>query len=75
MARVFLVYRCHPDDIEANGTKGLNECASVIREAMSEEGLREREMHEVVFVGRPMWELVSPVLDFSSKAVSLKDDT
>lgn len=70
MARVFFVYRCHPDDIETSGTKGLQDCAPVIREAMSEEGLREREMHEVVFVGRPMWELVSPVLDLSSKAAS-----
>lgn len=30
--------------------------------------MAEQLTHEVVFVGRPMWELVSPVLDFSSKA-------
>lgn len=58
--------RCHPDDIESNPTLPLRECSRAIREAVKEEGVAEQSVHEVVFVGRPMWELVSPVLDLSA---------
>lgn len=58
--------RCHPEDIESSPTLALRECASAIREAVKEEGVAEQSVHEVVFVGRPMWELVSPVLDLSA---------
>lgn len=60
--------RCHPEDIESSPATALRECAPAIREAIREEGVPEQSTHEVVFVGRPMWELVSPVLDFSARA-------
>lgn len=60
--------RCHPEDIESSPAPALQECARAIREAIREEGVPEQSTHEVVFVGRPMWELVSPVLDFSARA-------
>lgn len=58
--------RCHPEDMESSPTLALRECARTIREAVKEERVVEQSMHEVVFVGRPMWELVSPVLDLSA---------
>ncbi|CAM9985971.1 unnamed protein product, partial [Hapterophycus canaliculatus] len=61
------ITRCHPEDIESCSSPALRECAPAIREAVKEEGVAEHATHEVVFVGRPMWELVSPVLDLSPK--------
>lgn len=60
--------RCHPEDIESSPAPALQECARAIREAIRDEGVPAQSTHEVVFVGRPMWELVSPVLDFSARA-------
>lgn len=60
--------RCHPEDIESSPAPALQECARAIKEAIREEGVPEQSTHEVVFVGRPMWELVSPVLDLSARA-------
>ncbi|CAM9589560.1 unnamed protein product [Laminaria digitata] len=61
------VTRCHPEDLDASPATALRECAQAIREAVREEGVDQHSTHEVVFVGRPMWELVSPVLDLSLK--------
>lgn len=61
----FCYRRCHPEDLDASPADALRECAQAIREAVLDEGVAEDATHEVVFVGRPMWELVSPVLDFS----------
>ncbi|CBN74195.1 hypothetical protein Esi_0013_0117 [Ectocarpus siliculosus] len=60
--------RCHPEDIDSSPAPALRECASAIKEAVRDEGVNDKDTHEVVFVGRPMWELVSPVLDLSAKA-------
>ncbi|CAM9151547.1 unnamed protein product [Ectocarpus sp. 4 AP-2014] len=60
--------RCHPEDIDSSSAPALRECASAIKEAVRDEGVNDKDTHEVVFVGRPMWELVSPVLDLSAKA-------
>ncbi|CAM9604175.1 unnamed protein product [Ectocarpus sp. 8 AP-2014] len=59
--------RCHPEDIDSSPAPALRECASAIKEAVRDEGVNDKDTHEVVFVGRPMWELVSPVLDLSAK--------
>ncbi|CAM9329854.1 unnamed protein product [Ectocarpus sp. 12 AP-2014] len=59
---------CHPEDIDSSPAPALRECASAIKEAVRDEGVNDKDTHEVVFVGRPMWELVSPVLDLSAKA-------
>lgn len=53
--------------MDSSSASALRDCAEVIRDAVREAGVAEQSTHEVVFVGRPMWELVSPVLDFSSK--------
>ena len=62
---VCLLCRCHPEDLDASPALAIRECAQAIREAVREEGVEEHSTHEVVFVGKPMWELVSPVLDLS----------
>lgn len=59
--------RCHPEDLDASTLPALRECAPAIRDAVRDEGVAEHAAHEVVFVGRPMWELVPPVLDLSSR--------
>ena len=60
-----MLCRCHPEDLDASPALAIRECAQAIREAVREEGVEEHSTHEVVFVGKPMWELVSPVLDLS----------
>ncbi|CAM9787586.1 unnamed protein product, partial [Choristocarpus tenellus] len=54
------ITRCHPEDAEESETSGLAECAPAIWMALEEAEVVEDSAHEVVFVGRPMWELVLP---------------
>lgn len=51
--------------MEGSSLRALRDCAPAIREAVRDESVPDSATHEVVFVGRPMWELVPPVLDLS----------